>query len=135
MRRHALCTLLALSLLPVVPAVGADPTTWLAAPSSGDALVLPATDPEIPDPQKFLGYALGSAFTPHSRILDYLDALSVASPRVRQIGYGSTAEGRPLRLLVITSPANQARIEELRTSLLRFDQGSLAEPEVEREKS
>lgn len=132
MRRPALRTLLALSLLPAAPAVGADPTTWLAPPSSGDALVLPVTDPAIPDPQKFLGYALGSSFTPHSRILDYLDALSVASPRLRQIGYGSTPEGRPLRLLVITSPANQARLEELRTSLLRLDQGSLAEPEVER---
>ena len=79
MRRSTLSTLVTLSLAASPFTAIAEPTAWLAPPSRGESLSLPATDAGVPDPGKFLGYPLGSGFTPHTRILDYLDALAAVS--------------------------------------------------------
>lgn len=47
-------------------------------------------------------------------MVTYLEALSDASPRVRLLDQGSSWEGRRLVAAVITSPPNQARLEEIR---------------------
>ena len=70
-------------------------------------------DPAIPSPDQVLGYPLGSRFTPHYRILAYLDSLDRASDRVTMERYGATDEGRPLVLLTISDPQNLARRDEL----------------------
>lgn len=70
-------------------------------------------DPAIPSPDQVLGYPLGSRFTPHYRMLAYLDSLDRASDRVTIERYGATEEGRPLVLLAISDPQNLARRAEL----------------------
>ena len=106
----------------------------LIAPlSRGEVLDLPAVDPRVPRPDAFLGYPLGSRFTPWDRMLEYIDAVAAASPRVRLVEYGRTAEGRPLRLVILASPDNLARLDEIRRDHLRLAEPA-GVPESEREK-
>lgn len=100
------------------------PGVRLLAPlSQGEEVPLPEVDERIPDPRSFLGYPLGARFTPWSRIVDYLEALAAASPRVKVQRYGETYEGRPLELVAISTPENLERLEEIRR-----DVASLGEP-------
>ncbi|MFL6195878.1 MAG: M14 family metallopeptidase [Thermoanaerobaculia bacterium] len=94
----------------------------LVAPlSRGETLDLPAQlDDKLPRPDAFLGYALGARFTSWDRIVAYLETLDAASPRVKMWEYGRTYEGRPLKLLAVSSPANIERLEEIRKDVLRL---------------
>lgn len=98
----------------------------------GTQLAAPAAAEGIPAPQEVLGYSLGERFTDHAHILQYLDALDAASDRVSRIDYGTTAEGRALRLYVVSSPQNLAELEELRRRNLRLaDPGNLPQKLLE----
>lgn len=74
----------------------------------------------IPAPADFLGHEAGERFTFHAYVLDYFEALAAASPKVTFHEYGETYEGRKLTYAVITSEANQARIDEIRQTSLRL---------------
>ena len=80
-------------------------------------------DPAIPSPAQFLGYELGTHFTFHADVVAYLKALDAASDRVAIHEYGRTFEGRPLYYLVITTPENLTRIDEIRQNNLRLASG------------
>jgi len=95
----------------------------LGAPVSGDAAAFytpAAPDPSIPQPEAFLGYPLGTRFTPHHRLVAYLEAVAEASPRVEIRRYGTTANGRPLLLLAVSSPENLGRQHEIRENYARI---------------
>ncbi|HYK55408.1 MAG TPA: hypothetical protein VEV15_02950, partial [Flavisolibacter sp.] len=48
-------------------------------------------------PEQFLGYKLGSRYTPHWRIVDYYKHVAAAVPTIVKLQeYGKTNEGRPL---------------------------------------
>ena len=101
--------------------------------SRGETLDFPPLDERVPRPEAVLGYPLGERFTHWDRILDYLDKLAAASPRVKAWEYGRTYEGRPLRLMAISSPENLARLEEIREDVLRLgDPASLKPGEKDR---
>src|SRR6201995_2206812 len=68
----------------------------------------------LQSPSEFLGYKLGSQFTPHSRIIDYFKYVALTSKNVRMLQYGSTNEGRPLIAMFIASDENINRLEEIR---------------------
>ncbi|MEZ4994456.1 MAG: M14 family zinc carboxypeptidase [Saprospiraceae bacterium] len=70
-------------------------------------------NPSIPSPQDFLGYELGDQFTLYANAVAYFHALAAASDRITINQYGATYEGRPLINLVVTSPQNHARMEEI----------------------
>jgi hypothetical protein len=91
--------------------------------SRGETLDLPALDERLPRPDAALGYPLGARFTSWDRIVAYLETLDAASPRVKMWEYGRTYEGRPLKLLAVSTPENLARLEEIRQDVQR-----LAEP-------
>jgi len=76
-----------------------------------------AADTAISSPSDFLGYPLGSRFTPYHRILDYFDTLQKASPLVSVERFGSTWEGQPLVYALITSSKNRAAMEDVRTRI------------------
>ena len=89
--------------------------------------ILAATDhsftfsQNIPSPEKFLGYPLGSRFTTHSRIVDYFRALAVSSPEMVKLEqYAETYEHRPLLLAYIGSPENIRRLESIRQNNLNL---------------
>jgi hypothetical protein len=120
--RLALAGLLSVAPLAAAPAV-------LAPTGDGQSPALPGVDPALPSPEAFLGYPLGASFTRHERILAYLGALARAAPdRLRLVDYGTTPEGRPLRLAVVSSPRNLARLEELQRSWRALAAGGDAAP-------
>lgn len=70
-------------------------------------------------PEAFLGYPLGSRFTPYAQVVAYVEYVARTSPRVQLLRYGESYEGRPLLLAILSSPENLARLETLRTDNLR----------------
>ena len=70
-------------------------------------------DPAIPTPEAFLGYPIGTHYTRHDRIADYLRELARLSDRVTVEEIGRSYEERPLLSVVITSGANQGRIDQI----------------------
>lgn len=75
----------------------------------------------IPSPEAFLGYPLGSHFTPHYKIVNYFKQVAQALPgQVKLEQYGETYEGRPLVLAYIASQENFPRLEVIRQNNLRL---------------
>ncbi len=70
-------------------------------------------------PAEFLGYALGDRFTPHHRVVDYVEHVAAHSPNVRIERYGETNEGRPLLVAYIATPEHLAQLETIRLNNLR----------------
>jgi hypothetical protein len=70
-------------------------------------------------PEAFLGYELGTAFTPHHRVMDYVRHVATASPNAALERYGTTPEGRPLVVAYVTAPGNLDRLEAIRQDNLR----------------
>ncbi|MCB1056196.1 MAG: hypothetical protein KDD11_11915 [Acidobacteria bacterium] len=102
--------------VPAPPPAVAHP---LLAPLTDDARIgLTDLDPSVPSPADFLGYSLGSRFTRHFRVEDYLERLAASSDRVRLERYGETYEGRPLYLVTISTAENIARLDELRADAM-----------------
>ena len=77
-------------------------------------------DPAVPTPQSVLGYEIGERFTPHHMIVRYLDRLAAASRRVTVDTVARTFEGREVLMAIVTSEANQARIEQIRADNARL---------------
>jgi hypothetical protein len=69
----------------------------------------------VPRPAEVLGYEPGTFHTSYGNMERYVDALVDAAPdRVLREPFGRSYEFRERVLLVITSPENQARLEEIR---------------------
>ena len=79
--------------------------------------VVAGASAQVPTPAEFLGYELGARFTPHHRVVAYVEAVGAASPRVTVERYGETPEGRPLLVAVVsTGDAEAARLSALAAS-------------------
>lgn len=77
--------------------------------------------PNVPRPDSLLGYQLGSQHTMYHQQQQVLDRLIAANPdRVRTEVIGRTAEGKVMRLLIISSPKNIGRLDEIRANLDRL---------------
>jgi hypothetical protein len=76
-------------------------------------------DPSVPPPKSVLGYDVGERFTPHHLLGRYLERLAAASRRIRVDTVGRTFEGREVFLVIATSEANQARLEQIRADAAR----------------
>jgi hypothetical protein len=70
-------------------------------------------DPAIPTPASVLGHEIGARFTRHHQLVDWCERLAAASPRVSLERYGTSNQGRPLLVLVITAPRNHDRLDEI----------------------
>ena len=72
-------------------------------------------NPAIPKPKDIIYHEVGEWHITHDRLVNYMKAIATAAPdRVRFETMGFTYEGRPQVLLIITSPKNQQRLEEIR---------------------
>jgi hypothetical protein len=81
-------------------------------------------NPEVPTPEQFFGYPIGSLYTRHDQLVAYLKELSRVSDRVHFQTIGKTYEERPQVILTITSPENYNRLELIRTEhLAQVDPG------------
>jgi hypothetical protein len=75
-------------------------------------------DSSIPNLQQELGVAWGTEITNHQQIERYIHALAKSAPdRTRLIEYGTSCEGRKLYYLVISSPENMARLDEIQAQI------------------
>lgn len=72
-------------------------------------------DAAIPTPEEFLGYQIGEWHISHDQQYSYLKKLAGLSPRIILKEHARSYEHRPLVHLIITSPANHSRLEEIKT--------------------
>lgn len=73
-----------------------------------------AYDPAIPRPESVIGHIIGDTHTRSHLVAAYYRAVAEASDRVVVNRHGVSYEGRQLLHAVVTSPANHARLEEIR---------------------
>jgi hypothetical protein len=75
----------------------------------------------LKSPDAFLGYPLGSKYTPHYKIVEYFNYVAATAPaQVKLQQYGQTNEGRPLLLAFVASAENSSRLEDIRKNNLRI---------------
>src|SRR3989454_2770643 len=74
--------------------------------------------PAVPRPEAITGYAAGDQHTMYAVMQHYLDTLvATATDRLRTETWGRTTEYRPIRALVISDPANLAKLDQIRADL------------------
>lgn len=74
--------------------------------------------PAVPRPEQITGYTAGAQQTMYAVMQHYLDTLvATASERVRIETWGRTTEYRPIRALIISDPANLAKLDQIRTEM------------------
>ncbi|MGH7559448.1 MAG: M14 family zinc carboxypeptidase [Gemmatimonadales bacterium] len=106
--------LILLALLALAPATvsAQEPFDWYARGPYRAA---------VPRPDSLLGHPLGSRHTMYHEQQRVLDRLIAAAPdRVRTEVIGTTAEGKVMRVLIISAPENIGRLDEIKASLLRL---------------
>lgn len=87
----------------------------------GVLLVVSGIQAQLKSPEAFLGYKVGTHYTPHYRIVQYFQHLAKEAPQQLKLEqYGETNEGRPLLLATIASAQNMSNIEAIRTNNLRL---------------
>ncbi|MDB5196538.1 MAG: zinc carboxypeptidase [Flaviaesturariibacter sp.] len=78
---------------------------------------------QIQSPDQFLGYKVGTRFTPHWRIVEYFKYVAgAASSTVKLQQYGQTNEGRPLLVVYVSTAAHIANLESIRNNNLGLAQ-------------
>src|SRR5205807_6170683 len=86
-------------------------------------LLWPALAQEITTPEKFFGFQLGAdkKMARWDKIVDYYGLLEKQSGgRMKVINMGPTSMGNPFLMVIITAPANFAKLERLREVNLRL---------------
>jgi len=77
-------------------------------------------DPDIPEPAWIIGHEIGEWHVTHDKLVYYLTALAESSDRIILEEYARSFENRPLFHLIITSPENHSRLEQIRKEHLEL---------------
>ncbi len=112
--RLAAGLLAVIALLAILPAAAQDATSAMPGPLPAELLPAAEYDPAVPTPAEYLGWQVGERHVDPGQLTGYLRQLAESSDRVRFEVQGHTHEGRPLPLLIISTPENLARLEEIR---------------------
>jgi len=84
-------------------------------------LIVIAGFAQLQSPEQFLGYKPGSRYTPHFKIVNYVNYIAAQAPEMVKLEkYGETNEGRPLLLAFIASKENLVNLENIRKNNLRL---------------
>ena len=76
---------------------------------------------QVQSPDQFLGYKLGSRYTPHYKVVNYFRHVAQANPSMVKLEqYGETNEGRPLLLAFVSNASNISNLENIRLNNLRL---------------
>jgi hypothetical protein len=76
---------------------------------------------QLKSPEEFLGYKIGTRYTPHWRVVSYYQYVAQAMPAtVKLVQYGETNEHRPLYTAFISSADNITNLESIRLNNLRL---------------
>ncbi|MGY4383432.1 hypothetical protein ACVWYN_000451 [Pedobacter sp. UYP24] len=74
---------------------------------------------QVKSPDAFLGYPLGSRFTPHQKVVDYFKYVQRMHEKdMRLVSYGKTYEDRELLVAIISSRENINNLEQIRKTNL-----------------
>ncbi len=71
-------------------------------------------DSSIPTPGEVLGHTIGTRHTVPHQLVDYFKAVDEASERIVVNTHAYSYENRPLIHAIVTSPANHAKLEQIR---------------------
>jgi len=106
---------LALLVALAAPALAQTPG-MVPGPVPGPPLIAGSSfDPAVPTVRTVLGYDSGDWITRSADVRRYFEALATAAPDRVVIGeYGRTHEGRPLWWAAVGSPANIARLDQIK---------------------
>jgi hypothetical protein len=74
----------------------------------------------VPSFAEVTGHAFGERTTVHAEMVRYLEALAESSDRVSLVRQGHSWEGRELLAAVVTSAANQSRLDAIREASARL---------------
>ena len=78
-------------------------------------------NPAIPKPKDIIYHEVGEWHVTHDRSVNYMRAVAAAAPdRIKLETMGLTYESRPQVLLIITSPKNHQRLEEIRQQHIKL---------------
>ncbi|MDX1632557.1 MAG: M14 family zinc carboxypeptidase [Thermoanaerobaculia bacterium] len=110
--RRLLAPFLCLLLAPAL--AGAAPVASTPATVAGYIPEEVAYDPDVPTPSSALGFPVGEWHVRPDQVVDYFRRLAETSPRVEIEIQGRTHEERPQILLLISSPENLERRDEIR---------------------
>ncbi len=76
---------------------------------------------QVKSPEAFLGYKIGSRYTPHFQVVNYFKHVAEAMPSLVKLQqYGETNEKRPLYLSFISSAENISNLENIRLNNMRL---------------
>jgi len=78
-----------------------------------------STAQSLKSPDEFLGYELGTRFTPHYKVVDYYQHVAGQMSNVTTQTYGQTNELRPLIVNMLSSQENMNNWEQIRTDNLK----------------
>jgi hypothetical protein len=85
---------------------------WVAASTAANAQRRGAAKPAITSPLAQFGHNIGDDYflANYSQMVDYWRKLDRESDRMRLVRIGTTAEGRPIWMAIVTSPENQKKL-------------------------
>ena len=116
---------LALMLCVSAPLNASEPVSYYLPPGAN-------YDPAIPTPEDGMEHPVADFVVSHGSMVSYLRDLARVSDRVTVETVGYSHERRPILELVITSPENHARIDEIRAShLAALDPDQSATPSAD----
>mgnify|MGYP001041009903 CR=1 FL=1 len=82
-------------------------------------IVIGASAQDLKSPDEFLGYELGTRFTPHYKVVDYYEHVAAQLNHVQVSEYGQTNELRPLITALVSSQENIDNWGQIRTDNLK----------------
>src|SRR5687767_5487253 len=89
----------------------------------------------LPAPEKFFGFQMGAdrKLANWDKLHEYYQLLAKGSNRIKLVELGKTSEGRPYLALFISSPANLAKLDQLRQLNARLaDPRGMSEAEAKK---
>jgi len=90
-------------------------------------------DRSVPSPKEVLGYEVGEKYclTYWQQELDYFEVLAETSPRAEVMQWGSSTNGKPMILVIVSSQKNLKRLEEYKAIVNKLsDSRELSESEA-----
>ncbi|MDA2913008.1 hypothetical protein MYX77_03450 [Acidobacteriia bacterium AH_259_A11_L15] len=86
------------------------------------SVVLSLSAQQIPTPEEFAGFRMGTEgeLVKWPQIVEYLQRVDQGSDRVQVVELGKSTNGHPFLLVILSSPANLERLEEIKTTQRRL---------------
>ncbi|TXI34289.1 MAG: zinc carboxypeptidase, partial [Niabella sp.] len=75
---------------------------------------------QLQSPEQFLGYKIGTRYTPHHQIVAYFKHVAENSKMVKLQFYGETSEHRPLMVAFVSTEQTISNLENIRTNNLKL---------------